>query len=233
MKNEWTHIADKASKIQGTKNNVLNPTLISMVNKYAKGKNLFDYGCGWGEFADTMQREGYRVSAFDDADEMIFQAKSKFSIPTFFYKDDFHEKISELKGSFDVVTSNLVLCILEKEQQEVLLSNLKTLAMDGGVIIISFCHPKYDYLKDSLVSTRTSPESAKYSDEFLYEKEIKENGIRFHDWHRPLEYYLDLFDKHGLELIETKESDTLGTSFQPDFIIFAFSLSPKTKPCFI
>ncbi len=223
MKNEWTNIADKASKIQGTKNEVLNPVMMSLVKKYAKGKNLFDYGCGWGEFADVMQKEGFVVSAFDDADEMVSQAKSKFSIPTFFYKKDFSEKLPEIKDAFDVVTSNLVLCILEKEQQEIMINNIKALVKDDGVIVISFCHPKYDYLQDSLVSTRTSPKDAKYSDEFVYEKEMKENGIKFHDWHRPLEYYTDLFSKHGLKVIETKESDVLGTSYKPDFIIFVFS----------
>jgi 2-polyprenyl-3-methyl-5-hydroxy-6-metoxy-1,4-benzoquinol methylase len=223
MKNEWTNIADKASKIQGTKNEVLNPVMMSLVKRYAKGRKLFDYGCGWGEFADIMQKEGFAVSAFDDADEMVSQAKSKFSIPTFLYKKDFNEKLSELGGTFDVVTSNLVLCILEKEEQDVMLGNIKTLVKDGGVMVISFCHPKYDYLPDSLVSTRISPKDAKYSDEFIYEKEIKENGVRFHDWHRPLEYYVDLFRKHGLKVLDTKESDVLGTENKPDFIAFVFS----------
>jgi hypothetical protein len=55
----------------------------------------------------------------------------------------------------------------------------------------------------------------------VYEKEIKENGVKFHDFHRPLEYYLDLFKKQGLEILEMKESDTLDTAYSPDFIIFA------------
>ena len=223
MKNEWTNIANKASKIQGTKNEVLNPVMMSLVKKYAKGKKLFDYGCGWGEFADMMQKEGYAVSAFDDADEMVFQAKSKFSIPTFLYKKEFNEKLPAISKTFDVVTSNLVLCILEKEQQNTMLENIKSLIKDNGVIVISFCHPKYDYLPDSLVSTRISPKGVGYSDEFVYEKEIKENGVRFHDWHRPLEYYMDLFNKHGLKVVDTKESDVLGTEHKPDFIAFVFS----------
>lgn len=220
MKNEWSNIADKAPKIQCTKNQVLNPVMESLVNKYTVGKKLFDYGCGWGEFADVMCRGGYEVTAFDEADEMISQAKSKFEAPTFLYKKEFYNKLTEIKNSFDVVTSNLVLCILEKAQQEIMLNNIKELVKKDGAIIISFCHPKYDYLKDSLVSTRISPKGAQYSDEFVYEKEIKENGSKFHDWHRPLEYYLDLFEKHGLKIIETQYSDTLGTPHNPDFIIF-------------
>lgn len=220
MKNEWTEIAGKAEKIQGTKNEVLNPTLLTLIKTYAKGKDIFDYGCGWGEFADILQKEGFSVIAFDDADEMVRQAKDKFEAPTFLYKKEFEEKSSEMKESFDVVTSNLVLCILEKEQQEILLDNVKSLVKNDGVIIISFCHPKYDYLSDSLVSKRFAPLNAQYSEKFIYEKEIKENGIRFHDYHRPLEYYNELFTRYELKVLEVKESDVLGTAYQPDFIVF-------------
>lgn len=220
MKNEWTEIASKVRKIQGTKNEVLNPTLLTLIKTYAEGKNIFDYGCGWGEFADILQKEGFSVVAFDDADEMVEQAKDKFETPTFLYKKEFEEKSLDMTGIFDVVTSNLVLCILEKEQQEILLNNVKSLIKSDGVIIISFCHPRYDYLPDSLVSKRFAPSNAQYFEEFIYEKEIKENGIRFHDYHRPLEYYNELFNHHGLMVLETKESDVLGTTYQPDFIVF-------------
>lgn len=223
MKNEWAEIANKASKIQSTKNEVLNPVMFSLIEKYAKGKKLFDYGCGWGEFADSMQKKGFDVIAFDDADEMVSEAKVKFSKPEFIYKKDFIEKLLQLKGFFNVVVSNLVLCILEKEQQKIMLETIKSILKDDGVAVISFCHPQYDYLSDSLVSKRITPENAQYADEFLYEKEIKENGVKFHDYHRPLEYYLNSFNEFGFNILEIKESDVFGTDYNPDFIIFALS----------
>lgn len=223
MKNEWTNIASEASKIQGTKNEVLNPVVLALVKTFAKGKTLFDYGCGWGEFADVIQKEGFFVTAFDDADEMVAQAKNKFQTPTFLYKKDFLKKLTEMAGSFDTVTSNLVLCILEKEQQEIMLNNIKSLVKNDGIIVISFCHPKYDYLPDSLVSKRISPSNAKYSDEFMYEKEIKENGVKFHDYHRPMEYYTSLLSELGLEIREMRNSDTLNSKYDPDFIVFVLN----------
>ncbi len=225
MTNEWRQIADSAPAIQATKNQVLNPVVAELVQKYAKGKDLFDYGCGWGEFANLMQSSGFRVAAFDEADEMVARARSEFSTPTFLLKGEFEQQLPKLAAKYDVVVSNLVLCILESAAQEKMLSNILSLAKEDGVLIISFCHPKYDYLPDSLVSERIAPEGALYSDEFQYEKVIKENGIRFHDFHRPLEYYLELFKKYGLTVLETKESDTLGTEYSPDFIVFALSRS--------
>lgn len=221
MKNEWSKIAESVSEIQVTKNRVLNPTLHDLLNKYATGKKLFEYGCGWGEFAQEVHESGFYVTAFDEADEMINYAKDHFTGPVFMYKRDFEADQKIFENDFDIVTSNLVLCILEKEQQDILLCRIASLMKKNGTAIISFCHPKYDYLEDSLVSKRFSPTEVQYEDEFVYEKVIKENGTRFKDIHRPLEYYLNLFEGHGLKVIEQRDSDVLGTEHMPDFIIFA------------
>lgn len=97
---------------------------------------------------------------------------------------------------------------------------MKNLVKDEGVIIISFCHPFYDFLPDSLVTKRILPADAQYYREFMYEKEIKENRARFHDYHRPMEHYLSLFEELGFEILETRDSDTLNSEYDPDFIIF-------------
>ena len=173
------------------------------------------------EFADLASREGFNVNAYDDADEMVVQARDKYDKPTFLLKSEFEEQQKDLLGRFDVVTSNLVLCILEPEGQNELLATAKSLLKIDGTLVLSLCHPKYDYLPDSLVSKRFIPEGVGYADQFQYEKEIKENKIRFGDYHRPLEYYKELFGGNELEIIETKDSLVLGSNYSPDFIVFA------------
>lgn len=226
IQEEWSSIADEASEIQDTKNRVLNPVVVGLVKKYEKGKKLFDYGCGWGEFSGEIQRQGFEVTAFDDADEMVKQSKQNFQGPNFIYKAEFEANYTEMQKTFDVVTSNLVLCILEENAQKIMLKHMKNLVKDEGVVIISFCHPFYDFLPDSLVTKRILPADAQYYREFMYEKEIKENGARFHDYHRPMEHYLSLFDKLGFEILESRDSDTLNSEYDPDFIIFVLC---KTK----
>jgi|SRR3989338_7953874 len=223
IQSEWSRIADEASEIQVTKNKVLNPVVIDLVKKYEKGKRLFDYSCGWGEFSNDVQKQGFDVVAFDEADEMIKQARQKFQGPNFIYKSEFEANYTEMQKTFDVVASNLLLCILEKNLQKIVLRHMKNLVKDDGVIIISFCHPYYDFLPDSLVTKRFLPADAQYYREFMFEKEIKENGVRFHDYHRPMEYYKSLIDELGLEVIETRNSDTLNSKYDPDFLIFVLN----------
>lgn len=230
QKNEWEKLAEEAIIIQDAKNKVINDKLFSLFQDIVgnnKDVTVFDYGCGWGEWADFLQKEGYQnIEAYDEANEMVDQAVSKFGNNIKFYnRDDFKNNITDFKNKYDIVTSNLVLCILEKDKQIEMLNYIKTILKDNGTLIISFCHPCFDYDQESVVSTRVAPKNAIYNEKFTYEKTIKENGIHFHDLHRPLEYFSDLFKELGFDILEIKESEVLNTKHKPDFIIFKLKSS--------
>jgi len=225
--NEWEKLADDAPEIQTLKNSVLNDVLLGIINKSTdtnrkETTRIFDYGCGWGEWIHELYRGGYRqLEAYDEADEMVSQAKSKFGeISKFYTKEEFKNSLSTFHCKYDIVTSNLVLCILETEQQNEMLNNIKSILKPDGTLIISLCHPCFDYDPESIVSTRTSPDNAIYSEKFTYEKVIRENGLHFHDLHRPLEYFSKLFKDNNLLISEIFESKVFETKHKPDFIIF-------------
>lgn len=223
MKNQWQGIAKNEKRIQDTKNVIINNNLFELITKYGpKRGGAFDYGCGWGEFADLLAQKKFDVTAFDDSDEMINRGKEKFRRPVFLTKAEFYKKLTTLNKKFDLVTSNLVLCILKKVEQKKMLENIKNLAKDDGLIVISLCHPCLDYVTQSVLAKRIRPYGfdLKYDQEFKYRKIIHENRIEFDDYHRPLEYYTNLFSKSGLQIIDIGESDVLKTSYFPDFIIF-------------
>lgn len=228
MKNEWSQIAEQEKKIQDIKNRVLNPKLLALIKQNAEAEaSVFDYGCGWGEFADILAGQEYRVQAFDESDDMVARAREQFDKPTFFTRNEFYEKLPELAGAFDIVVSNLVLCILNKKDQAVMLKNISRLLKSDGVFVLSFCHPCLDYITAGIVSKRIRPYThlPRYDQEFKYRKVVHENGIAFDDYHRPLEYYIGLFQKHAYQILDIAESDTLGTEFYPDFIAFALKKS--------
>lgn len=229
IKNQWEDIASKTKKIQNLRNEAINKKLLTVIKKYQPmGINAFDYGCGWGEFSNILAKKGFKVSAFDDSDSMILNARSKFKKPYFFLKKEFYKKLPNLINKFDLVVSNLVLCILNRNDQKVLINNVKKLLKEDGVAIISFCHPA-DYITESVLSRRIRPYeyNPKYDKEFKYRKIIHENRIEFDDYHRPLEYYSNFFVDNGLEILDITESDVLKTEFYPDFIIFVLKKIKK------
>lgn len=221
INNEWTKVASQVDEIQTAKSKVLDKKFLSLVQKYTpKGAQVFDYHCEWGEYANLLASKGYKVVAINESDSMIENAKKKFSKPTFYTKEEFYKNLPLLENKFDLVYSNLWLCILEKEQHDTLLNNFKRLLKKDGIVILSFCHPCFDYMRESIVTYRVLPQNIRYDQEFTHTKIVHENGLEFTDHHRPLEYYVPLFKKHKFKILDIAESDVLDTNFYPDFILF-------------
>ncbi len=228
MKNQWNTLASKEKRIQKTKNTIVNTVLTKLMSTYVPlttDKKVFDYGCGWGEYAALLKRKGYSVSAFDLSQEMVLRAKEKFKKQPFYFANEFFGKngvLQNMVGTCDAVVSNLVLCILTKNDQEKMLRTVRSLLKKDGIAMISFCHPCTDYLTQSVLSKRFHPNTIapKYDQEFMYRKVIHENQLEFDDYHRPLEYYVSLFRKNGFAILDIQESETKNTTHLPDFIIF-------------
>jgi len=224
--NAWSKIASQTSKIQNAKNKVLNSKILSLTKKYiSKGGNIFDYTCEWGEYANLLAENGYEVNALNESNQMILGARKKFTKPTFYTKKEFRKNFPILREKFDLVMSNLWLCILEEKYHGKFIENLKKMAKKDGLIMLSFCHPAFDYMRDSIVTRRIVDYSqARYDKKFKHKKIVHENGLAFDDYHRPLPYYISLFKKHGLRIVDIAESKTLNTNYYPDFIIFVLKV---------
>jgi len=222
IENKWSEIASKTNKIQNAKNKVLDQKVLKIVKKYLPaGSKVFDYNCEWGEYANILSKNSYDVFAHNNSDEMIKEAKTKFKKPVFLTKKELYRDLHKLENRFDLVLSNLWLCITKKNEHDQFLKNLKKLAKDDGFVLVSFCHPCFDYMKESIITHRVLPKGEiKYDKEIKHKKIVHENGLDFTDYHRPLEYYTSLFRKNGLKIVNVFESDILGTNFYPDFIIF-------------
>ncbi|MEI7512546.1 MAG: class I SAM-dependent methyltransferase [Candidatus Uhrbacteria bacterium] len=218
MKNPWQRLASKNVRIQHTKNEVLLPVQTKLLKHYTKPGKAFDDGCGWGEFADYLTRLGYTVTAHDPAPAMVKEARTRFQRPTFLTSSELRKRERVLTGQFDLVSSNLVLCILSEPEQRRVLCRLKRLLKPDGILLISFCHPCFDTDRSGLVSTRKTPKHTRYDQTFVYEKRIRENGMVFPDIHRPLTHFFRLFTNANLVIIDGAESLTTGSSYHPDFI---------------
>lgn len=222
INNAWSQVASQTSKIQNAKSKVLNDKILSLIKKYIpEGSKIFDYTCEWGEYANLLAENGYKVGALNESDQMVIEARKKFTKPIFYTKKEFQKNFPILREKFDMVMSNLWLCILEEKYHGKFIENLKKMAKKDGLIMLSFCHPAFDYMRDSIVTHRIVDYSqARYDKKFKHKKIVHENGLAFEDYHRPLPYYISLFKKHGLKIVDIAESKTLNTNYYPDFIIF-------------
>ncbi len=218
----WTKTTLNTQVIQGAKSKVLNKKIFNAVAPFLKPQTkLFDYTCEWGEYADYFSKKGCEVHARNESPDMVLEARKKFPSVTFYSQKEFKEQAPVLQNTFDVVMSNLWLCILQKNDHAALLSEMKKLLKKDGLLVLSLCHPCFDYMPESIITHRIiNNEKPQYKKEFKHHKIVHENGLEFVDYHRPLHYYTDLFKKHDLKIMNIAESDILGTHYFPDFIIF-------------
>lgn len=231
IENEWSKIAAMTNKIQNAKNQVLDQKILKIIKQHAKkGSSVFDNNSEWGEYAGLLASNGFKVVAHNSSDDMLEAAKKKFKNVQFIDSKELLKKLHTLENRFDVVLSNLWLCILPQTKHEDFLKNLKKLVRNDGKIILSFCHPCFDTMKESIVTHREIPEkSGDYSQEIKHKKTVHENGLEFTDYHRPLHYYTTLFRKNHLRIVDIRESEILNTNFYPDFIIFVLEKEKNTK----
>ncbi len=222
----WTKELDKEGKIQEVKNKVLNKVLVKLVKKYCKKGWVFDYHAEWGELSNEIAKLNYNVQAMNTSDARVLSARKMFKKPIFFTENEFNEIAPSLKNKFDIVISNLWFSMISDEQESKMLDNYKKLVKDSGKLIITMGHPCFTGDKESLVTRRELPKGFRYTKKSKITKTIHENGLQFIDNHRPLSYYTGLFEKNGLFIDTIKESDTLNTTMNPDFIIFVLSKKP-------
>lgn len=221
IENKWSKILASVAKFQNAKSLVLDRKIVEVVQEHAKpGAKIFDYNSEIGEYANLLTKHKYDVIGYNVHDETVAIAKRRYKKIKFLNKKQLFKSLHTLEGRFDIVMSNLWLCILTKSQHSPFLKNLRKLAGDNGKIIISFCHPCFDLLPESIVTHRDIPRDAKYSQEVPHRKIVHENGLEFKDFHRPLSYYTELFEQNGLKIVDIAESKVLGTNYFPDFIIF-------------
>lgn len=226
---DWSKIAESVTDVQRTKSAVFDSLFLGLVHKYVEKNNeVLDYHSEWGEYSEMLTKDGYDVTALNESEVLVESAKKRYKNQKFFSLQEFKDSAISNK-KFDFIYSNLWMCILSSNDHKVFFENINKIIKDEGLLLLSFCHPCFDFMQDSIVTHRVLPKEFFYDKEFSYSKIIHENGIHFIDNHRPLEYYTNLFVEQGYSIIDIKESDVLGTTLYPDFIFFLLKKNAKNK----
>lgn len=111
-------------------------------NRKLEGLKLIDYGCGWGDFLDTVWGYGIQPAGFDQDKKKIAGAKSR--------GHKIYDTLEELKsfGPVDVFVMNSVLEHLQDVDST--LSFAKGLLNDDGIIVILVMDYRDGFIKRNI-----------------------------------------------------------------------------------
>jgi 2-polyprenyl-3-methyl-5-hydroxy-6-metoxy-1,4-benzoquinol methylase len=151
-----------------------------IVNRFAKGKNLLDIGCGTGYFPAFMKQKGYRVAGVETDPKARAFAEKEFGITVYSPSDFINHKI---EGRFDVITLWHVLEHLD--DFNLYLEKMLEQLTPGGTLVVAL--PNCNSL------------DARFYKEFWAGYDVPR-----HLWHFTPSTLKILAGKNGLEIRKTK-----------------------------
>lgn len=190
-------------------------TILEMLGN-VDGLKTLDYGSGPGILALALKRQKAESFAFDINPNMRAQCAEKIG--------DGHviDSIERLRDdTFDLITCNLVLCIVDEGEVRTIASQIRRLLRPHGRAFIGFCNPLIFNVRESQLDFRF-PTGDPYDLPHDYEKVKKEGGYRITEKHRPLWWYGRVFTEAQLTPTQTHFTPAyeLHRERIRDFVIF-------------
>lgn len=151
---------------------------------------VLDYGAGKCKIANALANKR-KVDVFDiDLDTLHKRASSQVNI--------IESADNIAADKYDLVLSNLVLCCVDDETASYIVRDLVRAVKANGRVIISICNPFFNSVQNT--ELRTCGLSGNYNTAERYEKHTTVGVSIRAEYHRPIEYYINLFKRNGLTI---------------------------------
>lgn len=190
---------------------VIAPNLTRILD-IKSGEVVYDLACGQGYFSNILHKSGAKVIASDLSKNLIEKAKVNSPKEISYYNTSAHKAPFLKDISVDTVV--VVLAIQNIENVGDVLKECHRIIKKGGRMILVLNHPSFrvpqgsdwvfqDGVQSRIVNNYMS-ESKVYIDMTPGEKNPKKK-IKTISFHRPLQYYVKLFNKNGFVIARLEE----------------------------
>jgi ubiquinone/menaquinone biosynthesis C-methylase UbiE len=184
----------------------------------ARARHVLELGCGTGNDAARLAREGLEVVAVDFSMEALNEARRKYGEQVEFRLADLSEPLPFTDGSFDAVMSNVALHMFSDGVTRAVFAEVLRVLRPGGVFLFHV-----NALDDRPLRARWRTVARELEPNYVLE-EVGQT-VRFF----PQEYLVDLLDgctMVELEHIEIEDRET-GEPFKRVWRGFAQRRSPS------
>ena len=162
-----------------------------------KPSKVLDYGAGKCKIANELA-ENYDVSAYDiDIDTISARAQPKVKVLI--------NRTELQKEHYDLIICNLVLCCVPNDTAQEIMCDINAALKNGGKAIVSICNPLFNAVQHT--ELRRSGLKGDYRHSEYFEKLATVGTPVRGEYHRPIEYYQNLFSRNGFQVEQTVEGD--------------------------
>lgn len=171
-------------------------------------ERALDIGCGEGRFCRMLRAEGIAATGIDPTVALIDEARSRD--PAGDYRIGRAEALDFPDGAFDLVVSYLSL--LDIDGVDAAIAEMaRVAAPSGSILIVNQAGHATAAVGGGW--TRSFDGRRRFEiDHYLDSRrnEARWRGVAVHNWHRPLEVYVQAFLKAGLTLVHFAEPAPYG-----------------------
>lgn len=199
------------------KEEILDAEIVSIIKEFTPEKVL-DYGSGKCKTAKQIETETTANVFVYDINESVLKARCG-DFQRYFPND------RKFDNTFDLALLNLVLCEVDNETLNSILSNIKTALKETGKLIVSVCNPDFAHIHKTEFQNRNSIPHTNAEDEIITKTCIY-TGNKKVEHHRPTENYLQLFKQQGFKTIKAIDTEGMNLdTLEPasDFKIFVLT----------
>ncbi len=165
-----------------------------------EARTVLELGCGSGNDAARLAREGFIVTALDFSAEAIEQARAKFDSSANLLVADMAEPLPFRDESFDAVMSNVALHMFDNTVTRSIFAEVARVVRAGGLLVLHV-----NALEDRPLRARWRPVVRELEENFV----LEEAGQTMHFFSE--EYLRELlrgWNRVRLELIEIDDRST-------------------------
>lgn len=193
--------------------------------------SALDIGCGRGEIALQMAKEGWKVDAWDP-DSSGYPDSDGNSV-RFLRSLTYPSKHINPKG-YDLVIASLVFCVVEDDEEfDHLIDHITKAVSEQGRLLVSFCHPNAIKVRRSPLMIRNLPQEIDSNLKIVYTKTMHTTGACRKDVHRPLSSILEHLRRRGFGLVNYREDnssvDVDAMKTTSDWIVLTFQRLPPDQ----
>mgnify|MGYP001352772667 CR=1 FL=1 len=197
-----------------TKEEILDEEIVEIIKKY-NPETILDYGAGKCKTAKQIELETKAKVFVYDINETVL--KTRCGDFQRYFPDD-----SKFNNTFDFVLLNIVLCEVNNEVLNIILSNVSKALKQKGKLVVSICNPDFSHIHKTEFQNRINiPENI--VTETIIEKISNSTNNKRVDYHRPTKNYLQFFKQYGFKFIKAMDTEGINIEtleYASDFKIF-------------
>ena len=166
----------------------------------AGARTVLELGCGTGNDAARLAREGYQVTAIDLSAEAIATARDRFGDAVRFLVADIARPLPFPEASVDAVMSNVALHMFPDRVTRLVFAEIRRLVRPGGLFLFHV-----NAIEDRPLRARWRPVARELEQDFV----LEESGQTMHFFSEPyLRELLQEWDELRLDPVEITRRET-------------------------